>query len=70
MGRVSPWWEAGLGEMLRAVPDDTAIVKYALVHGKSPRLLSFLIPLTGVSPCWEAMRTKPVLDDVDLGPNE
>jgi len=63
-GRVSRWWKAGLDEMLRAVPDDTAIVEYGLVQGKSPGLLSFLITSAGVNPRWKSMRTKPILDDI------
>ncbi|KAI3323217.1 hypothetical protein HD806DRAFT_104806 [Xylariaceae sp. AK1471] len=63
-GRVSRWWEAGLDEMLQAVPDDTAIIEYGLVQGKSPGILSFLITSAGVSPQWKAMRTAPILDSI------
>ncbi|KAI0457919.1 hypothetical protein F5B21DRAFT_500940 [Xylaria acuta] len=63
-GRVSRWWEAGLEEMLRVLPDDVAIIEYGLVQGKSPGILSFLITSTGISPQWKGMRTTPVLDSI------
>jgi hypothetical protein len=63
-GRIPRWWEAGLDEMLRAVPDDTAIIEYGLVQGKSPGILSFLITSAGISPQWKAMRTTPILDSI------
>ncbi|KAI0490821.1 hypothetical protein F4859DRAFT_24656 [Xylaria cf. heliscus] len=63
-GRVSRWWEASLEEMLRALPDDIAIIEYGLVQGKSPGILSFLITSTGVSPQWKAIRTAPLLDSI------
>ncbi|KAI1131933.1 hypothetical protein F5Y10DRAFT_25981 [Nemania abortiva] len=64
-GRVSRWWEAGLSEMLQTVPDDTAIIEFGLVRGKSPGVLSFLITSTGVNPQWKSMRTGPILDRID-----
>ncbi|KAI0434711.1 CHAT domain-containing protein [Xylaria sp. FL1042] len=63
-GRVSRWWEAGLDEILQAIPDDVAIIEYGLVQGKNPGLLSFLITSTGVSPQWKGMRTTSILDNV------
>ncbi|TGJ79623.1 hypothetical protein E0Z10_g9155 [Xylaria hypoxylon] len=63
-GRVSRWWEAGLDEMLQAVPGDIAIIEYGLVQGKSPGLLSFLITSAGVSTQWKAMRTTSILDNI------
>ncbi|RWA13571.1 hypothetical protein EKO27_g1548 [Xylaria grammica] len=63
-GRASRWWEAGLEEMLQAVPDDIAIIEYGLVQGKSPGLLSFLITSTRVRPQWKAMRTTAILDNI------
>ncbi|KAI8950817.1 hypothetical protein F4801DRAFT_547711 [Xylaria longipes] len=63
-GRVSRWWEAGLEEMLRALPNDVAVIEYGLVQGKSPGILSFLITSTGISPQWKAMRTAPLLDSI------
>ncbi|KAI1169220.1 hypothetical protein F5B18DRAFT_594485 [Nemania serpens] len=63
-GQVSRWWEAGLEEMLRAVPDDTAVIEFGLVQGKNPGVLSFLITSAGVSPQWKAVRTTPILDNI------
>ncbi|KAK5631186.1 hypothetical protein RRF57_006901 [Xylaria bambusicola] len=64
-GRVSRWWEAGLSEILEAIPEDIAIIEYGLVQGKSPGLLSFLITSDGVSPQWKAMRTTCILDNIN-----
>ncbi|KAI1429556.1 hypothetical protein F5Y12DRAFT_411476 [Xylaria sp. FL1777] len=63
-GRVSRWWEAGLDEIVQAIPDDVAIIEYGLVQGKNPGLLSFLITSAGVSPQWKAMRTTSILDNI------
>ncbi|KAI8633069.1 hypothetical protein F5Y19DRAFT_287121 [Xylariaceae sp. FL1651] len=63
-GRLSRWWEAGLDEMLSAVPSDTAILEYGLVQGKSPGILSIIITSTGISPQWKPMRTTPILDSI------
>ncbi|KAI0437706.1 hypothetical protein F4803DRAFT_132764 [Xylaria telfairii] len=63
-GRVSRWWEARPEEMLRAIPDDVAIIEYGLVQGKSPGILSFLITSSGVIPQWKSLRTAPLLDSI------
>ncbi|KAI0969700.1 CHAT domain-containing protein [Xylaria arbuscula] len=63
-GRVSRWWEAGLDEILQAIPNDVAIIEYGLVQGKNPGLLSFLITSAGVSPQWKAVRTTSILDNI------
>ncbi len=63
-GRVSRWWEAGLDEILQAIPGDVVIIEYGLVQGKNPGLLSFLITSAGVVPQWKAMRTTSILDNI------
>ncbi|KAI1180859.1 hypothetical protein F4777DRAFT_175665 [Nemania sp. FL0916] len=63
-GRVSRWWEAGLDEILEAVPDDTAILEFGLVQGKNPGILTFLITSSGANTQWKAMRTTPILEKI------
>ncbi|KAI1334311.1 hypothetical protein F5Y15DRAFT_292835 [Xylariaceae sp. FL0016] len=64
-GHGPRWAKMRINEMLKHVPEDTAIIEYGLVTGKRPGLLSFLITSTDICPRWEELRTiRPILNNI------